>query len=140
MIEADITVSATTPPAARNGRPLAADLAPSRSGPIIDLAHLGRMTLGERSLEAEVLALFHRQASMLFARMRSASPSAAAAFAHTLKGSARGVGAWRVGDAAQAVEAATCSTLPADLAQAVEHLAVAIGEAQAAIEKLLADR
>ena len=35
----------------------------------IDLAHLARMTCGEKSLEAEVLSLFDRQAGMLLARM-----------------------------------------------------------------------
>jgi HPt (histidine-containing phosphotransfer) domain-containing protein len=138
MIDAGITtiVGASASLAGRSDRPSPADRA--TFGPAIDLAHLGRMTLGERSLEAEVLALFDRQADMLLARMMSAPPSAAAAFAHTLKGSARGIGAWRVGEAAAAVEAATCSSVPADLAQAVEQLGAAIGEAKAAIEKILA--
>jgi len=142
MIEAGVTTipGASAPPARRGERPPAADHAASQPGPAIDLVHLGRMTLGERSLEAEVLALFDRQADMLLARMMSASPPAVAAFAHTLKGSARGIGAWRVGEAAQAVEAATCSSVAADLAQAVEQLAAAIREANAAIEKILADR
>src|SRR5579871_3652265 len=38
--------------------------------PAIDLAHLARMTLGERSLETQVLQLFDRQAELLFERMR----------------------------------------------------------------------
>src|SRR5260370_24338281 len=70
----------------------------------IDLEHLARMTLGERSLEAEVLTLFERQAAVLLARMRVSAPAAAAALAHTLKGSARGIGALRVAAAADAVE------------------------------------
>jgi len=40
----------------------------------IDLVHLSRMTLGDRGLEREVLALFDRQATVLVSRMRSASP------------------------------------------------------------------
>ncbi len=52
----------------------------------IDLVHLHRMTLGERSLEREVLQLFGRQADMLIARMRTATPAVAAAAAHTLNG------------------------------------------------------
>jgi hypothetical protein len=75
-------------------------------GPVIDLAHLARMTLGDKRLEAEVLALLDRQADLLLARMREALPAAAGAFAHTLKGSARGVGAWRVAAAAERVEVA----------------------------------
>ena len=77
---------------------------PGRRSQSIDLAHLARMTLGERGLEAEVLALFDRQAAVLLARMGDSTPAAVAAFAHTLKGSARGIGAWRVAEAADAVE------------------------------------
>jgi HPt (histidine-containing phosphotransfer) domain-containing protein len=76
----------------------------------IDLAHLARMTLGERSLEREVLQLFDRQAAMLLTRMRQSCPAVVAACAHTLKGSARGIGAWRVASAAEAVELAAAAT------------------------------
>jgi hypothetical protein len=62
------------------------------SEPAIDLAHLDRMTFGEKSLAREVLRLFDRQADILSARISQADPEAAAALAHTLKGSARGVG------------------------------------------------
>jgi len=101
----------------------------------IDLVHLARMTLGDRSLEREVLQLFDRQAVMLVARMRAAEPCAVAAVAHTLKGSARGVGAWRVAGAAEAVELAA-STGEA-LGAAVERLAAAANEARAVIADLL---
>jgi HPt (histidine-containing phosphotransfer) domain-containing protein len=114
-------------------------LVPSESAalqPVIDLVHLGRMTLGEKSLEAEVLALFDRQADMLLARMERARPAAVAAFAHTIKGSARGIGAWRVADAAEAVERAANGS--ADLAATIAGLATAIGEARKAIADLTA--
>ena len=62
------------------------------------------MTLGERSLEREVLQLFDRQSTLLLARMRAADAGGVGALAHTLKGSARGIGAWRVARAAEAVE------------------------------------
>ena len=103
--------------------------------PVIDLVHLGRMTLGEKSLEAEVLALFDRQASMLLARMETARPAAAAAFAHTIKGSARGIGAWQVAEAAEAVERAADGS--ADLAAAIARLAAAINETRTLIAGLL---
>src|SRR5437879_13783748 len=72
----------------------------------IDLVHLARTTLGDRSLEREVLQLFDRQATLLIERMRAAAPGSTLALAHTLKGSARGIGAWRVARAAEAVELA----------------------------------
>jgi HPt (histidine-containing phosphotransfer) domain-containing protein len=69
----------------------------------IDLAHLGRMTLGDVVLEHEVLAMFAAQASDLAAKL-AALPSDAAALAHTLKGSARAIGAFHVADAAADLE------------------------------------
>jgi HPt (histidine-containing phosphotransfer) domain-containing protein len=102
----------------------------------IDLVHLQRMTLGDRSLEREVLQLFCRQADMLVARMRTATPAVTAASAHTLKGSARGIGAWRVAAAAEAVERiATVET--AKLPTALSELIAAIDETKIAIAELL---
>jgi hypothetical protein len=99
----------------------------------IDLTHLFRMTLGDHGLEREVLALFDRQIDMLIARMGTVDPSCVGALAHTLKGSARGIGAWPVARAAEAVEAAP----PAELAPAVAALAAAASEARAAIADIL---
>src|SRR5215213_7290738 len=79
-------------------------------GQAIDLEHLSKMTLAERSLEREVLALFDQQSTMLTGRMRGAAPAVIAASAHTLKGSARGIGAWQVARAAEAVEQAAGNT------------------------------
>ena len=70
----------------------------------IDVAHLARMTLGDPSLEREVLQLYDRQADMLLTRMQQMKPAGAAAHAHTLKGSSSGIGAWKVARAAAAVE------------------------------------
>jgi hypothetical protein len=101
--------------------------------PPIDLTHLFRMTLGDHGLEREVLELFDRQVDMLIARMQAVDASCVGALAHTLKGSARGIGAWPMARAAEAVEAAPA----ADLAPAVAALAAAAREAQAAIADIL---
>src|ERR1041385_1297905 len=82
----------------------------------IDTAHLSRMTLGEQSLEREVLELFDRQAAMLLNRIHGAAPAVARASAHTLKGSALGIGAWRVARAAEAVEHANAAEFAAAVA------------------------
>lgn len=116
------------------------DAAPRPAAPVIDVAHLTRMTLGEKSLEGEVLHLFARQASLLSARMMRAAPDATASFAHTLKGSARGIGAWQVAIAAEVVERATIATDPAELADALDRLAVAVDEARSMIMELLTPR
>jgi HPt (histidine-containing phosphotransfer) domain-containing protein len=71
----------------------------------IDFEHLSRMTLGDRALEREVLRLFVRQAEMLRARMETDRAGVIGAAAHTLKGSATGIGAWPIARAAADVEA-----------------------------------
>jgi hypothetical protein len=103
----------------------------------IDLVHLARMTLGDRELEREVLQLFDRQASMLVARLRETAPVAGAAVAHTLKGSARGIGAWRVASAAEALEHAVAGGGEADFAGALQRLEAAAAEARSVIAELL---
>jgi HPt (histidine-containing phosphotransfer) domain-containing protein len=76
-------------------------LAPD-DGPI-DRLHLARMTLDDASLEREVLAIFAGQSAGLMQRL-SGLPSDAAELAHTLKGSALAIGAFRVADAAEWLE------------------------------------
>lgn len=78
-------------------------LAPD-DGPI-DMAHLARMTLGDERLTREVLTMFAAQALRLVGTL-AALPPEAGALAHTLKGSARAIGAFAVADAAAALEAA----------------------------------
>ena len=109
-------------------------LSPDNStGPAIDIEHLSRMTLGERSLEREVLALFDRQAEMLLPRIRLGESALAAASVHTLKGSALGIGAFKVASAAEAVEQAE----DAAIASAIDTLAMVLEEAKAEIARLL---
>lgn len=103
----------------------------------IDVMHLARMTLGDASLEREVLQLYDRQADMLLARMQQVTPTAAAAYAHTLKGSSSGIGAFKVARAAEAVAFAATRNAEADVAAAISHLGTAISEARAMIAELL---
>jgi HPt (histidine-containing phosphotransfer) domain-containing protein len=107
-------------------------LAPD-DGPI-DSAHLDRMTLGDASLEREVLAMFSGQAVGLIARLATL-PSDVMALAHTMKGSARAIGAFRVADAAEALEAAIRDG--DDPAQALTGLKDAVAEARTAIDAIL---
>ena len=101
---------------------------------IIDETHLERMTLGDRRLEREVLELFVRQTTIMLGRIVGADPAMAAASAHTLKGSARGIGAWRVARAAELVESAVAGEGgAAAMDEAVTELKSASLEASAAI-------
>jgi HPt (histidine-containing phosphotransfer) domain-containing protein len=102
--------------------------------PTIDDMHLARMTLGDRSLEREVLEIFARQTTLMLERIAGAAPASAAAAAHTLKGSARGIGAWRVAAAAERLEEiATSHCDKAALRAAIAELETAGHEARAAI-------
>ena len=113
---------------------------PDRESAIIDEGHLGRMTLGDRRLEREVLEIFVRQTVIMLERIAGAEPALAAAAAHTLTGSARGIGAWRVALAAERLEhAARGKSGAAELERAVEELRGATVEASAAIAARLGD-
>ncbi len=102
-------------------------------GPI-DIAHLRRMTLGDARLEREVLSMFSAQASRL-AEALAAMPPDAPALAHTLKGSARAIGAFAVADAAAHLE--TLIGRGSHVADALSELDEAIAEARAAIDAFL---
>lgn len=110
-----------------------ADLS-ERSVAPVDLVHLARHTLGNRDLEQEVLRLFTCQSQMLMDRLKeSADDGQRSETAHTLKGSARGIGAWRVAELAEKVEsdhARMNAALTGDLDDAV-------GAANAFIRDLL---
>jgi len=71
----------------------------------LDLVHLSRYTLGNRNLETELLGLFRAQAGVYVARLRDAATAKEwKDAAHSLKGSARGLGAWVLGDIAEEAE------------------------------------
>ncbi len=72
----------------------------------IDWTHLSRFTMNDKALEREVLGLFAAEAPRYLARMQvTASRKDWIEAAHTLKGSARAVGAWAIAECAQAAEA-----------------------------------
>ena len=102
-------------------------------GPI-DMAHLGRMTLGDLSLEREVLAMFAGQSAGLVEAL-AGLPANAATLAHTLKGSARAIGAYRVAEAAERLEAALHDDV--DASEALLELGDSVVEARAAIDAML---
>jgi HPt (histidine-containing phosphotransfer) domain-containing protein len=107
-------------------------LAPD-DGPI-DLGHLKRMTAGDPALAREVLALFASQTAGLIEAL-GADLAGGAGLAHTLKGSARAIGAFALAKAAEAFENAMhAGEGPAG---AFAALKLAVGEARAAIDVML---
>ncbi|MCA1242533.1 Hpt domain-containing protein [Stappia stellulata] len=100
----------------------------------VDLVHLSRHTLGNRELEREVLRLFARQAEIAMRRIETATDRAVLREnVHTVNGSAKGVGAWKVADAADAAERALLDGEMPDL----EPLRAAVEEAGFYIDGLL---
>jgi HPt (histidine-containing phosphotransfer) domain-containing protein len=102
--------------------------------PALDLDHLDQSTLGNPGLAREVLGLFADQAVRVLGQLATV-PADAGALAHTLKGSARAIGAFGVAEAAAALELAIRDgTTPT---QALAKLDAAVTAARAEVEKLL---
>ncbi len=92
------------------------------------------MTLGDISLEHEVLAMFAGQAAELAAALAQLPPEAAA-LAHKLKGSARAIGAVHVATAAAELETALRNGT--DPAEPLAALNDTVSQAREAIDAIL---
>ena len=98
----------------------------------VDMVHLAQYTLGDAALEREVLALFCTQSVSYLHQLRAASTHQAVyEAAHSLKGSARAVGAWRLARAAEYMESLREDIPP-------ERRAAQIGELEASLEEATA--
>ena len=107
----------------------------------VDLVHLSRYTLGDRALEAEVLQLFCTQSLVYLARLRDArSDKDWKDAAHSLKGSATAIGAWRAAEAAQRAEALSGAMLIAARDLRLRDIEASLREAETYIGALLKDR
>jgi HPt (histidine-containing phosphotransfer) domain-containing protein len=100
----------------------------------INIDHLRLMTLGDASLEQEVLAMFAAQSTELIEKIVRLPPNVGE-LAHKLKGSAQAVGAFRVADAAEWLEAAVRGH--SDSAEALMTLTDAVLEAREEIDGVL---
>jgi len=95
------------------------------AAPVFDAAHLARYTGGDTALKAELLALMCEQAERCIGLISVAPDRETWVSAlHTLKGAARGVGAFALGEACEAAETAA----PADRPAAAEAVALAFAE------------
>lgn len=80
-------------------------LAGGESQAPLDLAHLRRFTMGDERLEHEILGLFSDQLPITISALKNAhSEKEWGMAAHTLKGSARAVGAWSLATIAESAE------------------------------------
>jgi HPt (histidine-containing phosphotransfer) domain-containing protein len=91
----------------------------------VDMEHLARYTGGDVALNAEVLRLFDSQANDLVARLRSILDARDARswkeVTHTIKGAARGIGAFAMANAAAKLE-------PLDLGKDRENALTGLGD------------
>ena len=106
----------------------------------IDLVHLAKYTLGDSDLEAEILEMFAHQSQVYFGQLEKASTTKEwYAAAHTLKGSAKSVGACHIADLAEEAEkiedmalvdakTAILKKLRSSLDQVVEYIQSLLGE------------
>jgi len=107
----------------------------------VDLVHLSRYTLGERALEREVLQLFCTQSTIYLERLREArSDKDWKDAAHSLKGSAYAIGAWRAAEAAERAEALSGEALAQARALRLREIESSVREAETYIGALLENR
>jgi len=105
------------------------------TGRPVDLVHLARYTLGNNSIEREVLSLFRTQSSQFLSRLKEAvNESAWKQAAHTIRDSALEIGAWHVARTAEDAEAHSERQ-----GRVIEDLEQRIDEANCFIGSLLAD-
>jgi HPt (histidine-containing phosphotransfer) domain-containing protein len=105
----------------------------------IDLEHLRKFTMGDVSLELELLGLFREQCGLWLKTLdpKEADAKAWASGAHAIKGSARAVGAHAVSDACQAAEdLAGEKGTPVSRALALDALRAAVDAAIADVARL----
>jgi len=107
----------------------------------IDLVHLSKFTMGRRDLEAEILGLFRQQLFVSLERLAAAAErvgddKAWKEATHTLKGCARGVGAWVLGDATAKAETLTSSDARR---AAIDELHMLVSVATGFIDELMED-
>jgi len=110
---------------------------PDPSGAPVDLTHLGRYTLGDKALEREVLELFCSQSAIYLEQLRAArSDKAWSDAAHSLKGGARSVGAWRTARAAECAETLNAGSPDEIRAAQIEEIGASLQEAEVYIRSI----
>ncbi|GJE62477.1 Hpt domain-containing protein [Methylobacterium trifolii] len=104
----------------------------------IDRAHLDAQTFGDAELARELLALFSGQCRRILPALSDPGrdPTGRADLAHTLKGSAAGVGAFSVMQACAEIESALRGEGEPPSAVHLADLGTAVAAALAEIERL----
>lgn len=114
-----------------------ADSRPKGPSGVIDLDHLHRYSGGDAALEAELLGLFRDQLGKQIAGLEMAvdGPSWKLA-AHSLKGAARAIGAWRIDALADQLETLGINGEARRRQALLDELAHEIARAKQALDRL----
>ena len=108
-----------------------------RTPSVLDLAHLRRYTLGDVHLEQELLGLFREQARTQFDLAAATDDAATFKLAiHTLKGTARSIGALEVSNASEALEPLNANPVLARSSPQMIRLRAAIVAVEQAISQM----
>ena len=103
----------------------------------VDRAYLARFTLGNAALEREVLELFASQTPVYLERLREAATAKDwKEAAHTIKGSASAIGAWRLQRFAELAERIGVEVEAAGREEAIAAVTAASDEVCRFIERL----
>lgn len=106
----------------------------------VDLVHLSRQTFGSKDLEAEVLNLFLSHSLCCLQRLQAATTDQQwIDAAHSIKGSARAIGAWEVGDLAEQFEQQAIAGLLGEKAEASRAIEQAVSATNDYIRTLVTD-
>lgn len=104
----------------------------------VDLVHLSRYTMGNNTIEREVLELFKRQTRLYFDKLsQSANDDSWREAARVLKASARSVGAWQLLQTAEIAETLAMKECSHDKQSILQALADHIREANDFIDSIL---
>ena len=82
---------------------LSTEAGETKSAPV-DLEHLARQTLDDKEVQREVLKMFVDQIAVALSSIEALGEKDRFALAHSLKGSARSVGAFALADCAEQIE------------------------------------
>ena len=114
---------------------------PAKDAVDIDEAYLDQQTGGDRELAREIIGLFRDQVRQQYAVITGRGDLRARCdAAHTLKGSSRAIGAWKVAAIVQDIEGALADPATPDLEMLFRRFDAAILAAEAAMTDILAGR
>lgn len=111
---------------------------PSYPSKPIDLVHLSRQTFGSKELENEVLGLFVSHSRQCLNRLKTAETNQEwRDILHTIKGSARAIGAWKTADLAEVFEQKSEQLTDAEKIAAVKDMSAEVESTISYIQGLI---